>query len=129
MAEHTKLEQLEKEKAADDRFEQFVGILIASVTILAAITAFYQTHASTEASRANRRAQAYSLSATTQRLSGASGNREELRVQRLAAPHELEHMLERKKRRILVIAAGQPPVILQRILYYEDPHFAGAFDA
>jgi tetratricopeptide (TPR) repeat protein len=71
MAERTRLEQLEQDKAADDRFERFVGILIASVTILAAITAFYQTHASTEASRANRRAQAYSLSATTQRLSGA----------------------------------------------------------
>jgi type IV secretory pathway TraG/TraD family ATPase VirD4 len=64
-----------------------------------------------------------------QRLSGASGSREELRVQKLAAPHELEQMLERKKRRILVMAAGQPPVILQRIHYYEDPHFAGMFDA
>lgn len=63
-----------------------------------------------------------------QRLGGASGNREELRVQRLAAPHELEQMLERRKRRILVIAAGQSPVILQRILYYEDPPFAGMFD-
>jgi type IV secretion system protein VirD4 len=63
-----------------------------------------------------------------QRLSGARGQREELRVQRLAAPHELEQMLERNKRRILVMAAGQPPVILQRVLYYEDPHFAGMFD-
>ena len=63
-----------------------------------------------------------------QRLSGARGQREELRVQRLAAPHELEQMLERGKRRILVMAAGQPPVILQRVLYYEDPHFAGMFD-
>lgn len=63
-----------------------------------------------------------------QRLGGASGNREELRVQRLAAPHELEKILERKKRRILVIAAGQSPVILQRILYYDDPPFAGLFD-
>ncbi len=63
-----------------------------------------------------------------QRLSGARGQREELRVQRLAASHELEQMLERGKRRILVIAAGQPPVILQRALYYEDPHFAGMFD-
>lgn len=63
-----------------------------------------------------------------QRLSGASGSREELRVQKLAAPHELEQMLERRKRRILVLAAGQPPVILQRIHYYEDKHFAGMFD-
>jgi type IV secretory pathway TraG/TraD family ATPase VirD4 len=26
------------------------------------------------------------------------------------------------------MAAGQPPVILQRVLYYEAPHFAGMFD-
>lgn len=63
-----------------------------------------------------------------QRLSGASGNREELRVQKLAAPHELEQMLERNKNRLLVIAAGQPPVILQRIVYYKDKPFEGLFD-
>jgi len=65
---------------------------------------------------------------SNQRLSGARGVREELRVQKLAAPHELEQMLERGKRRILVMAAGQPPVVLQRALYYQDPHFAGMFD-
>lgn len=63
-----------------------------------------------------------------QRLSGAAGSREELRVQRLAAANELEDMLERSKRRILVKAAGRPPVILQRIHYYEDAPFAGLFD-
>lgn len=63
-----------------------------------------------------------------QRLEGSTGRREELRVQRLAAPHELEKMLERKKRRVLVLAAGQSPVILQRIQYYDDPPFAGMFD-
>lgn len=54
------------------------------------------------------------------------GKREELRVQRVAAPHELEQMLERNKQRNLVVmAAGQPPVILQRVLNYEAAHFAG----
>jgi len=64
----------------------------------------------------------------SQRLSGATGSRDELRVQKLAAAHELEEMLERETRRILVRAAGQSPVILQRIVYYEDKPFAGLFD-
>jgi hypothetical protein len=38
-------------------------------------------------------------------------------------------MLERGKRRILVKAAGQSPIILQRIHYYEDAPFAGLWDA
>jgi type IV secretion system protein VirD4 len=63
-----------------------------------------------------------------QRLGGATGAREELRVQRLAAAHELEEMLERGKRRLLVKAAGQSPIILQRILYYKDAPFAGLWD-
>ena len=63
-----------------------------------------------------------------QRLSGASGSRDELRVQKLAASHELEEMLERDTRRILVKAAGQSPVILQRIHYYVDKPFASLFD-
>lgn len=64
----------------------------------------------------------------SQRLGGASGRREELRVQKLAAPHELEKMLERRKRRVLVLVAGEAPVILQRIRYYDDKPFAGLFD-
>lgn len=71
MAEKTELEQMVQDKAEDDRFERFVSILIATVTILAAITAFAQTYASTEASKANRIAQAYSINATTKRLSGS----------------------------------------------------------
>ena len=73
MSEKTKVEKTvaEKERASDDRFEKFVSVLIASVTILAAITAFLQTYASTEAGKANRRAQEYSIESTTRRLSGA----------------------------------------------------------
>jgi type IV secretion system protein VirD4 len=63
-----------------------------------------------------------------QRLSGASGEREELRVQRLAAPNELEEILERSTRRILVKVAGRAPVILQRVIYYKDKPFVGYFD-
>jgi type IV secretion system protein VirD4 len=63
-----------------------------------------------------------------QRLSGSTGTREELRVQRLAAANELEEMLERGQRRILVKAAGRAPVILQRIHYYEDAPFKGLWD-
>lgn len=63
-----------------------------------------------------------------QRLSGSSGTREELRVQRLAAANELEELLERSKRTLLVKAAGQSPVILQRIHYYEDQPFRGLWD-
>lgn len=63
-----------------------------------------------------------------QRLGGASGVRDELRVQKLAASHELEELLDRSTRRILVKASGQSPVILQRIHYYEDKPFVGLFD-
>jgi type IV secretion system protein VirD4 len=41
---------------------------------------------------------------------------------------QLQEMLERNTRRILVKATGQSPVILQRIYYYEDKPFAGLFD-
>ena len=54
--------------------------------------------------------------------------REELRVQRLAPQHELEQMLERRRNTILVLATGQSPVILERIIYYEDSNFAGQYD-
>mgnify|MGYP003386172654 CR=1 FL=1 len=63
-----------------------------------------------------------------QRLGGASGMRDELRVQRLAAANELEKILERRTDRILVMAAGQSPVILQRFHYYRDAPFKSLFD-
>lgn len=64
----------------------------------------------------------------SQRHGGGTGRREELRVQRLAAPNELEKLLNRDTRRVLVIAAGQSPVILKRMLYYADKPFEGLFD-
>jgi type IV secretion system protein VirD4 len=64
-----------------------------------------------------------------QRMGGASGMREELRVQRLAAANELELLLARDRGRVLVMGAGYDPVILKRIVYYQDKPFAGRFDA
>lgn len=64
-----------------------------------------------------------------QMMGGASGRREELRVQRLSAPHELEQMLARDEMAILVMVAGRAPTVLQRVVYYEDAPFAGRFDA
>ena len=63
-----------------------------------------------------------------QQLSGASSTREELRVQRLQHPDELELLLARKHGRILVKAAGQYPVILKRMTYYADAPFQGQWD-
>ena len=63
-----------------------------------------------------------------QRLSGSTGRREELRVQRLAAAHELEQMLGRDKMSMLVMMAGVAPVVLARARYYEDAPFRGLFD-
>lgn len=64
----------------------------------------------------------------SQRHAGSTGRREELRVQRLAAPNELEKLLNRDTRRVLVIVAGQSPVILKRMLYYADKPFEGLFE-
>lgn len=62
------------------------------------------------------------------RLSGASPIREDLRVQRLLASDEAARVLSRDKERILVLAIGKRPVLLQRIKYYADKPFAGLFD-
>ncbi len=65
----------------------------------------------------------------SQRLGGSTGRREELRVQRLASTDELERMLDRDRERVLVLATGQPPVIIQRFIYYrDDEQFGGLYD-
>ena len=63
------------------------------------------------------------------RLSGASATNEELRVQKLLAADEVAQVLARETHRILVMAAGQRPVILKRAFYYEDAPFAGRYDS
>jgi type IV secretion system protein VirD4 len=65
-----------------------------------------------------------------QRFSGALSTREENRVQRLAAPDELEQMLERGTRNMLVRVAGRAPIVIERIVYHDpsDSNFAGLYD-
>lgn len=67
-------------------------------------------------------------STVAQRMAGASATREELRVQRLVAPNELELLLARQKGRLLVKAPGFDPIIVKRITYFADRPFAGLFD-
>lgn len=62
------------------------------------------------------------------RLSGASATREEMRVQKLLAETEAARLLARDRRRILVSPAGRKPVVLQRVIYYEDAPFDGRHD-
>lgn len=63
-----------------------------------------------------------------QRQQGASATRAEMRVQKLLDENEMAVVLERKKRRILVSPAGGKPVILQRVVYYEDGPFNSDYD-
>ena len=61
-------------------------------------------------------------------LSGANPTQEDLRDTALAEMDELAQLLDREKKRVLVLAAGRQPVILERLLYYEDEMFGGMFD-
>ena len=61
-------------------------------------------------------------------LGGARATQEEVRDIALTPPDELGRLLERTKRRVLVMAAGREPLILERALYYEDKPFSGMFD-
>jgi type IV secretion system protein VirD4 len=67
------------------------------------------------------------------RRQGARTTQEQIRDAPLLAPHELALMLarqddQRELDRILVKAAGQAPLILQRALYDKDEPFRGRFD-
>jgi hypothetical protein len=61
-------------------------------------------------------------------LAGARPTQEDLRDAGLLEMDELTRIFERGKRRLLVLAAGQRPLILERWLYYQDEMFAGMFD-
>lgn len=56
---------------SDARFDKLVTVLISSVAILVALTAFLQNYASTLSGKANRRAQELAIQSTTKRVSGA----------------------------------------------------------
>jgi len=54
-----------------DRFRSFISIMIAVVTVLASVTAFLQSYASTQNAESDGRAKALSIEATKKRLTGA----------------------------------------------------------
>jgi type IV secretion system protein VirD4 len=61
-------------------------------------------------------------------LSGARPLQEDLRDAALLARDELSRTFERTKLRLLVLAAGQPPLIVERMRYFEEAMFTGMFD-
>jgi type IV secretory pathway TraG/TraD family ATPase VirD4 len=61
-------------------------------------------------------------------LSGARPMQEDLREAALLENHELARAFGRDKLRALVLAAGESPLILRRVLYFEDGMFKGMFD-
>ena len=61
-------------------------------------------------------------------LGGARPMQDDLREAGLLETDELARAFERGKRRMLVLAAGQRPLILERVLYFQDPMFKGMFD-
>ena len=58
------------EKSSEQRFENMATILIASVAIWVAITAYFQNYASNISDQARRRAQQYSIEATKKEVNG-----------------------------------------------------------
>jgi type IV secretory pathway TraG/TraD family ATPase VirD4 len=71
------------------------------------------------------RATGASLSGT---LSGAPKTQEELRDSQLLEVDELSEKLARETGRVLILAAGQKPAILERARYFKDTHFDGLWD-
>ena len=61
-------------------------------------------------------------------LSGARPTQEDLRDAALLELDELSRAFDRGKRRALVMAAGQAPLIVERLLYHKDAMFKGMFD-
>ena len=57
------------------------------------------------------------------RRSGASESNKQLRVDPLLSPHEVERFFARQTGRLLVLAAGEPPAIAERAVYYSDSGF------
>jgi tetratricopeptide (TPR) repeat protein len=56
---------------AEDRFEKMVTVLIATVTIWVAITAYFQNYAANLSDQARRRAQQYAIEATKKEVNGS----------------------------------------------------------
>jgi type IV secretion system protein VirD4 len=62
-------------------------------------------------------------------LSGARPMQDDLREAALLDMDELSRAFDRSKLRVLVLAAGQAPLILRRMRYFKDEMFKGMFDA
>ena len=62
---------MKTENTSEQRFENMVTILIASVAIWVAITAYFQNYASNISDQARRRAQQYAIEATKKEVNGA----------------------------------------------------------
>lgn len=62
---------MKQETHTEQRFENMVTILIASVAIWVAITAYFQNYAANISDQARRRAQQYSIEATKREITGA----------------------------------------------------------
>ncbi|HMZ08805.1 MAG TPA: hypothetical protein PK078_14405, partial [Anaerolineales bacterium] len=58
------------ETKSEQRFENMVTIMIASVAIWVAITAYFQNYAANISDQARRRAQQYSIEATKKEVNG-----------------------------------------------------------
>lgn len=61
----------ERKSSSEERFEKLISLLIASVAVLVAVTAFLQNFASNRSSQANRTAQALAIESTNREVSGA----------------------------------------------------------
>jgi type IV secretion system protein VirD4 len=57
------------------------------------------------------------------RLAGAKTFQEQLQLNRLLEPHEVERMFARETKRALVLYSGRDPLIVQRAIYHEDKTF------
>ncbi len=66
-----------------------------------------------------------------QRMKGASGESWGIELYDLLTPEEASRFFGRDdpQRRQLVIWAGQPPMVLERVVYHTDPVFEGKYDA
>jgi type IV secretion system protein VirD4 len=68
-----------------------------------------------------------SSAAPPARLAGAKIIEEQLQHSRLLEPHEVELMFARERGRALVLYPGQHPLVVQRVIYHDDPGFEGMF--
>lgn len=61
------------------------------------------------------------------RLSGVQAFYEQLQLQRLLEPHEVEQMIARETDRALILYPGRHPLLVRRAHYYRDEPFQGMF--